>query len=154
MSVCGRKIDAPRARRPLGQVHAPLLFPSHTTAAAAAATTITMHACGKGVSWTLRNTPAANNWYSVCWGNNVYVAVAWTGSGNRVMRSVDGVSWTSQNAATETQWFAVTYGTTPGLFVAVSQSGSNNRVMTSPDGKRSPMGRSGDQGGGSRGPGD
>jgi hypothetical protein len=60
------------------------------------------------------------------------VAVAVSGSDNRVMTSPDGITWTIRTSAADNSWFSVTYG--DGLFVAVAWSGQGNRVMTSLDG--------------------
>jgi hypothetical protein len=57
------------------------------------------------------------------------VAVAGTGSGNRVMTSPNGITWTSRTSAADNSWLDVAYGN--GAFVAVSNSGTGNRVMTS-----------------------
>jgi hypothetical protein len=83
-------------------------------------------------SWTSRTPAADNGWRSVTYGNGLFVAVAWSGTGNRVMTSPDGITWTSRTSAADNSWNSVTYG--DGLFVAVSSSGTGNRVMTSPDG--------------------
>ncbi|MFN7266808.1 MAG: hypothetical protein ACK5VB_04885 [Bacteroidota bacterium] len=74
------------------------------------------------------------NWSSVTYGNGLYVAVANSGTGNRVMTSPDGINWTSRTSASDNNWNSVTYGN--GLFVAVADGGpaSANHVMTSPDG--------------------
>ena len=40
-----------------------------------------------GITWTIRSSAAANSWYSVTFGNNLFVAVSNTGSGDRVMTS-------------------------------------------------------------------
>jgi hypothetical protein len=80
--------------------------------------------------WTPRNATEANSWFSVTYGNGLFVAVAQSGT-NRVMTSPDGITWTPRTAAQANQWYSVVYGN--GLFVAVAQSGTN-RVMTSPDG--------------------
>ena len=85
-----------------------------------------------GVNWTSRTSAADNQWFSVTYGNGVFVAVSATGSGNRVMTSVDGEIWTARTSAANNQWISVTYGN--GLFVAVAISGTGNRVMTSPNG--------------------
>jgi hypothetical protein len=69
---------------------------------------------------------------SVTYGTDLFVAVAQTGTGNRVMTSPDGITWTSRTSAADNSWYSVTYGN--GLFVAVANSGTGNRVMTSPDG--------------------
>ena len=83
-------------------------------------------------AWTSRTSAADNSWYSVCYGNGLYVAVAGSGTGNRVMTSPDGITWTIRTSAADNPWYGVCYGN--GLFVAVSYSGTGNRVMTSPDG--------------------
>ncbi|MFA5933795.1 MAG: hypothetical protein WC795_01040 [Candidatus Paceibacterota bacterium] len=86
----------------------------------------------KGTSWTSRTSAADNEWNNVAYGNGLFVAVAGTGSGNRVMTSPDGINWTIRTSAVDNQWVGITYGN--GLFVAISADGTSNRVMTSPDG--------------------
>ena len=44
--------------------------------------------------WTLQNSASDNNWTSVTYGNGLFVAVANSGTGNRVMTSYDGINWT------------------------------------------------------------
>ncbi len=90
------------------------------------------NALGNGIDWTARTSAADNNWYGVAFGNNLFVAVGASGTGNRVMTSPDGITWTARTSAANSDWTSVTYGN--GLFVAVAYSGAGNRVMTSPDG--------------------
>ena len=85
-----------------------------------------------GINWTIGTTPADNGWFSVIYGNGLFVAVANSGTGNRVMTSPDGINWTLRTSAADNAWRGVTYGN--GLFVAVAGTGPGNRVMTSPDG--------------------
>ena len=85
-----------------------------------------------GITWTSQTSASDNAWVSVAYGNGLFVAVAVSGSGNRVMTSPDGITWTSRTSAADNSWSSVTYGN--GLFVAVAGNGSGNRVMTSPDG--------------------
>jgi hypothetical protein len=93
-----------------------------------------------GITWTFRTSAADNIWISVCWakeaGTGLFVAVALSGTGNRVMTSPDGITWTLRTSAADNTWYSVCWakevGT--GLFVAVATSGTGNRVMTSPDG--------------------
>jgi len=85
-----------------------------------------------GINWALRTSPADYNWYSVAYGNRLWVAVASSGKGDRVMTSPDGINWTLRASATDNLWRSVVYGN--GLWVAVALSGEGNRVMTSPDG--------------------
>jgi hypothetical protein len=87
---------------------------------------------GMDVFWQIRSSAADNPWISVTYGNGLFVAVAYTGVGNRVMTSPDGITWTIRSSAADNSWYSVTYGN--GLFVAVANTGSGNRVMTSPDG--------------------
>ena len=83
-----------------------------------------------GITWTARAAAEANGWFSVAYGNGLWVAVA-VGGTNRVMTSPDGITWTARAAAEANSWYSVAYGN--GLWVAVSYDGTN-RVMTSPDG--------------------
>ena len=78
--------------------------------------------------WYIRASAADNAWVSITFGNNLFVAVAYTGSGNRVMTSPDGITWTIRTSAADNEWVSATYGN--GLFVVVSQSGTGDRVMT------------------------
>ena len=82
-----------------------------------------------GVDWTIRASAANNFWSSVAYGNGLFVAVSYSGSGNRVMTSPDGITWTSRTSAADNNWRSVTYAT--GLYVAVAATGTGNRVMTS-----------------------
>jgi hypothetical protein len=83
-----------------------------------------------GITWTSRTSAADNSWSSVTYGNGLFVGVAGSGTGNRVMTSPDGITWTIRTSATDNIWNSVTYSN--GLFVAVSGGpGFGNRVMTS-----------------------
>ncbi len=99
-----------------------------------------------GTTWTIQTTPESANisWSSVTYGMidssvtstasgtlvSGFVAVANTGTGNRVMTSPDGITWTSRTSAANLVWNSVTYGNSQ--FVAVASTGNFNRVMTSP----------------------
>ena len=85
-----------------------------------------------GVSWTSRSSAADSNWNSVTYGNGIFVAVANSGAGSRVMTSSDGITWTGRTSATSNSWNGVAYGN--GTFVAIASDGTGNGVMTSPDG--------------------
>jgi hypothetical protein len=85
-----------------------------------------------GIGWMTRTSAADNLWYSICYGNGLFVAVAGTGTGNRVMTSSDGITWTIRSSAADNSWQSICYGN--GLFVVVADTGVGNRVMTSPDG--------------------
>jgi hypothetical protein len=86
----------------------------------------------KGTAWTVRTSAADNSWQSVTYGNGTFVAIAYTGTGNRIMTSPDGINWTIRTSVADYSWSSVTYGN--GLFVAVSMNAITNGVMTSPDG--------------------
>ena len=89
-----------------------------------------------GITWTSRTSATDNNWWGVTYGNvngnGLFVAVASSGTGNRVMTSPDGITWTSRTSAADNNWFSVIYGN--GLFVAVAAFVGTQRVMTSQDG--------------------
>jgi len=82
-----------------------------------------------GTTWTIRQSAADNFWTSVTYGKDTFVAVAISGTGNRVMTSPNGTTWTVQQSAADNYWTSVTYG--KDTFVAVAISGTGNRVMTS-----------------------
>jgi hypothetical protein len=84
-----------------------------------------------GITWTAR-TPASNNsWSRVRFGNGLFVAIAYSGTGTRVMTSTDGITWTTRTSAADNTWRSLAYGN--GLWVAASTDG-DDRVMTSTDG--------------------
>jgi hypothetical protein len=64
---------------------------------------------------------------------SLFVAVAQTGTGNRVMTSPNGITWTIRTSAADNQWNSVCWSAELELFAAVSLNGTN-RVMTSPNG--------------------
>jgi hypothetical protein len=84
-----------------------------------------------GTAWT-PHAGEENAWFSVTFGNNLFVAVANSSTSDpRVMTSSDGTNWTARASAEDNAWFSVTFGNN--LFVAVSNDGTN-RVMTSSNG--------------------
>ena len=87
-------------------------------------------------TWTSRTSAVDISWYSVCWSPelSLFVAVASTGTGNRVMSSPDGITWTARTSAADNSWYSVCWSPELSLFVAVAISGTGNRVMSSPDG--------------------
>ena len=72
--------------------------------------------------------PSDQQWEAVTYGSGKFVAVASSGSGNRVMTSTNGTYWTSRTSASDGNWQGITYA--DNQFVAVG----SNAVMTSPDG--------------------
>jgi hypothetical protein len=84
--------------------------------------------------WTPRTAIDTLDWRSVAYGNGIFVALAFDGSGNRVQISSDGIHWRPVNSsvANSNPWRAITYGN--GVFVAVCGAVSH-RVMTSTDGQ-------------------
>ncbi len=91
--------------------------------------------------WSIEKTPNQNFWRDHCWADELglFVAVASSGVGNRVMTSRDGLKWVEQTSAADLDWRSVCWapglGAGAGLFVAVASSGTGSRVMTSPDGE-------------------
>jgi hypothetical protein len=65
---------------------------------------------------------------------SILVAVAITGTGNRVMTSPDGITWTARTSAADNDWLSMTWSPELSMFVAVGNGGTGNRVMTSPNG--------------------
>lgn len=77
-----------------------------------------------------------NQWNACAFGNGtqgpLFVAVASSGSGNRVMTSPDGQTWTLRASAADLSWTSVAYGLS--LFVAVAGTYPGNSIQVSPDG--------------------
>ena len=85
-----------------------------------------------GLEWTSRTSSDDNDWESIVYGGDLYVAVASSGTGDRVMTSPNGIDWTTQTSSDDNDWECVTYG--DGKYVAVASSGGTDRVMTSTNG--------------------
>lgn len=91
---------------------------------------------GNASAWTVRTAANAFQWISVCYSPelNLYVAIASSGAGNRVMTSPDGINWTPHASADNTAaWNSVCWSPQLGLFVAVATTGTN-RAMYSANG--------------------
>jgi len=88
------------------------------------------------VTWIARTSAVDNGWSGVTWSPelNIFVAIANSGSGNRVMTSPDGTTWTTRVSAADNSWVRVIWSSELRLFVSVAQSGTGNRVMTNSDG--------------------
>jgi alpha-tubulin suppressor-like RCC1 family protein len=88
------------------------------------------------IHWSSQTAAAANSWSSVCWSEELclFVAVASSGIGNRIMTSPDGMNWTSRVNPVDNDWKSVCWSAELCLFVAVASSGTGNRIMTSPNG--------------------
>ena len=76
----------------------------------------------------LTGYPADQQWEAVTYGDGKFVAVASSGTGNRVMTSTNGTYWISRTSSSNSNWQGITYANNQ--FVAVG----SNAVMTSPDG--------------------
>jgi hypothetical protein len=50
-----------------------------------------------GITWTLRTSAANNSWLSVAYGNGLWAAVSYDGTGNRVMTSGENIILNSPN---------------------------------------------------------
>jgi hypothetical protein len=88
-----------------------------------------------GLTWTSRTPAAALWWREIVFGNDLFVAVSRSGTGNRVMTSTDGINWNSRSTPMDANFTGIAYGN--GVFVAVSEGGigvTGGNVMTSTDG--------------------
>ncbi|MBY6239803.1 hypothetical protein [Methylosinus sp. Sm6] len=86
-------------------------------------------------AWISSSSAADNAWRNMCWVRELglFVAIASSGTGNRVMTSPDGVNWTARTSAEDNTWLGLCWSPEVRLLVAVASDGTN-RVMTSPDG--------------------
>ena len=72
--------------------------------------------------------PTSDNWYSVTYGNGLFVAVA--ESSNKAAYSTDGITWTQTTLPSTGYWRSVTFGN--GTFVAIAHN--SNVAAYSTDG--------------------
>jgi hypothetical protein len=92
-----------------------------------------------GTTWASTASITNNDWRSIAYGsvsgNDVLVAVSNSGTGDRIMRSIDSMNiWSTVSSPADYNWTSITWSADLSLFCAVASSGNNNRVMTSPDG--------------------
>lgn len=81
-----------------------------------------------GKDWFESTLPSSNNWSSVAYGDNKFVAIA-TNS-DEAAYSEDGITWNSTNLPSSSSWSCVTYGN--GKFVVISRK--SNKVAYSSNG--------------------
>ena len=62
-----------------------------------------------GVFWSTVRSAADNSWQAICWSPElqIYVCVAGSGTGNRVMTSSDGIRWSPQPSTADQNWVAL-----------------------------------------------
>ena len=88
------------------------------------------------VNWTVLNA-TANNWNSIAWSPilNLGVAVASSGSGNRML-TINTFSYAIlSNFTNNNNWTSVCWSNSLSLFIAVASSGFGNRVAVSNNAK-------------------
>ncbi len=113
-----------------------ITYGNNTFVAVASGSTTVMYS-SNGIEWSITGVTGvvANNWTSISYGlvtsttpnTSLFVAVANSGTGTRVMTSSDGIAWTSRTSV-DNNWSSITYGNN--TFVAVSSSGIDNQIMT------------------------
>jgi hypothetical protein len=108
--------------------HLPTSLPGLFVAVANSGTGDRVMTSPDGITWTVQVSAADNAWSDVTFGNNLFVAVATSGT-DRVMTSPDGVNWSLATASAASPWVAIAWNGT--VFAALSATGG---VMTSPDG--------------------
>ena len=79
-----------------------------------------------GITWTTNTLPSNRYWYSICYGNGKFVAVAL--DNDKAIYSIDGITWTETTLPSTGYWRSVCYGN--GKFVALG----DNEVVYSTDG--------------------
>src|SRR5207244_413277 len=82
----------------------------------------------KVTDWAQHMLPSSQNWNSVAYGNNVFVALAYGSS--VAATSPDGITWTPRALPSSQNWNSVAYGNN--VFVALAPGSSV--AATSPDG--------------------
>ena len=70
-----------------------------------------------GITWTSRISAVDNNWWGITWAPELglLVAVARTGTNNRVMTSPDGIIWTTRYTPINNEWITITWAPELGL---------------------------------------
>jgi hypothetical protein len=84
-------------------------------------------------TWNYQTSATNNNWQSVCWCPELFLAVtcASSGVGNRIMTSSNLISWTSRTSARDLSLQCVAYGGPVGSKNLVAVSSGGGLVQTS-----------------------
>lgn len=85
-----------------------------------------------GLEWDIQVSDADNDWSSIAYGIGVFVAVATSGTENRIMTSEDGQTWYVRENPDDNDWTDIAFSGT--RFAAVANTGTDNRAMYSVDG--------------------
>ncbi len=85
-----------------------------------------MYSTDGGSTWSYANAATNNNWKAVTWSADlgIFVAVAASGTGNRVMTSSDGIHWTSQTSAGDLSWNSIVWASSTSLAQANATAGT------------------------------
>lgn len=88
------------------------------------------------MSWTPSSPLNSANFRSICFGNNIFVAIASNGTTTtQIYTSPDGITWTARTSPNAQAWQSVCYAENIGFFVAVANNGAvAAQIMTSPNG--------------------
>jgi uncharacterized repeat protein (TIGR02543 family) len=81
-----------------------------------------------GITWTSQTIPRVDNWSSVVYGYNRFVAVA-NGS-SYAATSSDGIAWSTTMLPCGTSWVSIAYGDRTRAFVAVASGGTRAAYST------------------------
>ena len=71
------------------------------------------------ITWTQSNMPTSTAWYSIVYGNDMFVATSTSGNTSITGYSTDAITWSQGTMPTGGRWYGITYG--GGKFVAVSR---------------------------------
>ena len=95
-------------------------------------------------TWYAASATEANYWKSVAYGNGKFVAVASSGTTNRIMYSTDGITWSNEGVTIENSlvesWQRVAYGDYMGYGTGTAEgqgrwvAASQNEIIYSDDG--------------------
>ena len=76
------------------------------------------------LSWTAGTMPSSQNWFTGCYGNGIYIAIAGNTNSDVFAYSTDGITWTQGTMPSSQKWTKVCYGNNK--FVVVSTTGMLN----------------------------
>jgi hypothetical protein len=75
--------------------------------------------------WDLQSSPGTNAWRAVAYSpqQNIFMAVAGSGTGDRAMSSPDGINWTLLPTPQDNFWCAIAWSPELSMFCAISNEG-------------------------------
>ena len=84
-----------------------------------------------GSTWNISQTNLSDYFYSIAFGNSIFVAIIGSPIQKYLATSNDGINWVIQTTPVNLNWTSIIYGNE--IFVVVANDGTTGDIITSND---------------------